>query len=297
MARILRATHRGEITIGGRSLPCAVLEDGTRVLNQTEMFRALGRRGGAKRSGLEVGFKTPTFFDAKNLQPFIDEGLRLASKPIKFKPDAGAAYALGYKATLLPEICKVYLAARTAGQLHHSQLLIAEQCEVLVQGLATVGIIALVDEATGYQEDRARKALEKILEEFISDKLLAWAKTCPDDFYKHMFRLKRWPYSKVSGKKPGAVGMYTNDLVYARLAPEVLKELQKRNPRQPSGRRRHKHHQYLTEDIGHPRLREHLHAVVTLMKISDTWKSFMDRMDVALPVYGKTMGINFEAEE
>jgi len=181
MARILRATHRGEITIGGRSLPCAVPEDGTRVLNQTEMFRALGRRGGAKRSGLEVGFKTPTFFDAKNLQPFIDEGLRLASKPIKFKPDAGAAYALGYKATLLPEICKVYLAARTAGQLHHSQLLIAEQCEVLVQGLATVGIIALVDEATGYQEDRARKALEKILEEFISDKLLAWAKTFPDD--------------------------------------------------------------------------------------------------------------------
>ena len=51
------------------------------------------------------------------------------------------------------------MAADQAGKLLPSQRHVAEQCRILLHGFANVGIIALVDEATGYQDARARDAL------------------------------------------------------------------------------------------------------------------------------------------
>jgi len=82
----------------------------------------------------------------------------------------------------------------SAGKLHHQQEHIAEQREILVRGFARVGIIALVDEATGYQEDRARDALAKILEAFIAKELRKWISTFPIDYYKELFRLRGWRF-------------------------------------------------------------------------------------------------------
>jgi hypothetical protein len=41
--------------------------------------------------------------------------------------------------------------------------------------------------------------------------------------------------------------------------------------------------QSLTENIGNPRLLEHLAAVTTLMKVSSTWDQFMEMLDKGLP--------------
>jgi len=49
-----------------------------------------------------------------------------------------------------------------------------------VRGFARVGIIALVDEATGYQEVRNKLALQAILDAFLRKELAAWAKRFPD---------------------------------------------------------------------------------------------------------------------
>lgn len=141
-----------------------------------------------------------------------------------------------------------------------------EACGVLM--LRHNGIIALVDEATGYQYDRARDALEKILDKFISKELRKWAKTFPDEFFENMFRLRGWQYVPFSVKRPGVVGKYTNDLIYERLAPGVLEELKRLTPRDERGRTKHRFFQRLTENVGHPRLREHLAAVIALMKAS-----------------------------
>ena len=83
--------------------------------------------------------------------------------------------------------------------------------------------------------------------------------------------------------KPSIVGRLTNDFVYERLAPLILEELQKPNPVTEAGYRRHKHHQWLTEDIGHPALAQHLYATVALMKASKDWHTFMMLMNKALP--------------
>jgi len=73
--------------------------------------------------------------------------------PIQFVlPQRGGA-AYGYPATMLADICEALLAAHKAEALQKQQLHLADQAEIWVRGFARVGIIALVDEATGYQKN------------------------------------------------------------------------------------------------------------------------------------------------
>jgi len=85
-------------------------------------------------------------------------------------------------------------------------------------------------------------------------------------------------------KLPQYFGHLTNDIVYKRLAPAVLRELQERNPRVGSGRR-HKHHQWLSVDIGHPKLLEHLGMVIGAMKLSTDFDDFKKKLNRIAPVY------------
>lgn len=142
--------------------------------------------------------------------------------------------------------------------------------------------MALIDEATGFQEVRSRDALEQILAKYLSDHKLKWAKTFPDDFYKEIYRLRNWASSDVQ-KRPSVVGRYTNDIVYDRLAPGVLQKLQELNPPNSNGNRNHRHHQWLTEDHGVPELKSHLSGVIALMKASTNWNSFKSLLNRAYP--------------
>lgn len=264
------------LIIGGIEIPCYVLDDETRVLSQQGFLRAIGRarkaRAGQGAQGVD---NLPTFLSAHNLKPFISNALRGSTSPILFQVSGGKTIAYGYKAELLPEVCEVYLKARDAGMLAGNQLHIARQADILIRALATVGIIALVDEATGYQEIRAKKALAEILEKFIAKDLRPWTRTFPPEFYSEIFRLKGWP-GPDGVKRPSVIGHYTNDIVYDRLAPGVLDELKRLNPPIAPGRRKHKNFQWLTGDVGHPKLKEHLIGVMALMRAAPDhgWANF-----------------------
>lgn len=273
------------LRIGDLEIPCYVLEDGRRVLVQRGMMSALNMTQGT--AGRGPGDRLTRFAATKSISPYISNELRdVITNPIPFR--VGGSVANGYEATVIADLCDAVLSARDDGVLHYQQEHIAKRCNILVRGFARVGIIALVDEATGYQEVRARKALEEILDKFLSDELRKWAKTFPDEFYKEMFRLRGWSYAPFTVKRPGVVGKYTNDLVYDRLAPGVLDELRRKNPSDEKGRRKNRHHQWLTEDVGDPRLREHLASVITLMRASNDWPQFKRMIDRALPRFGDT---------
>lgn len=285
--KLPKSICQGTLTIGEKIIDCAVLDNGTRLISRNAIYRAFGRtkRGRAKNETRVPNM--PTFIDANNLQPFIDNDLRGELLQIDYINQTGRK-AKGFNATILPSLCDVYLTARENGILTKQQSHIATKAEILVRGFARVGIIALVDEATGYQEIRARKALEKIFDKFLAKELGKWAKRFPDDFYKEMFRLRGWQYVPFSVKKPSVVGHYTNDLVYARLAPGIVDELKRLNPKTPKGYRKNKHHQWLTEDIGHALLREHLAAVLALMRASTTWNKFHRLLERAFPKINTT---------
>ena len=283
---VLRATHGSSdrpLVIGELSLPCYVLEDGRRVLSLGGMIRALGMSigGGGKGEGDRLG----RFLGSNSISPYVSNELSSRIKtPIRFHAPTGGSVATGYEATILPEICDAILASRKSGTLRPQQSHIAEQAEILVRGLARVGIIALVDEATGYQEVRDRKALEEILNKYISEELRKWTPTFPTDYFMQIFRLRNWTAPSFPTARPGIMAHYTNDIVYSRLAPGVLKELQQRNPIDEHGRRKHKHFQHLTETHGHPKLKEHLGDVVVLMKAASSWQEFRKLLDRVKPI-------------
>jgi hypothetical protein len=215
--------------------------------------------------------------------------------PIGFKPPAGGR-AYGFEATILADICDVILAARQAGHLHEQQKHLADRAEILVRGFARVGIIALIDEATGYERDRVAGSLAKILEAFIAKELQPWVRTFPASYYEELFRLRGLPYASDSVRRPQYFGLLTNDIVYKRLAPGVLDELKKVTERGEDGRPKHKYFQKLTMNVGYPKLREHLGSVVTLMKLSTEYEDFKTKLDMIHPAYGRTFSLPLEYE-
>lgn len=266
---------RGAINIGGYELPCAVLEDGRRVVWQREV---VGLLTGHKKGGLG------RYLSAANLKPFVPEkfqNIDFDENTIVFELDGAKSH--GFEAEDIVDICKMYLMARKANALLASQIHLAHQAEIIVLSLAKVGISALIDEATGYQEVRDKKYLQSLLDKYLLKEYAAWAKCFPDEFYKEMFRLRGWEYPNPNNGKPGVVGKYTNDLVYERLAPGLLEELQTRNPKQPSGYRKAKHHQWMSDDLGMPALSTHLMMLIALMRPCSSWEQFMAMVDISLP--------------
>lgn len=284
--KILKATHgspANPLRIGDIEIPCYVLEDGKRVIVQGGMFTALDISQGSNSRRKGEGDRLARFVTGEIIKRFVpDPVIEATSSPILFKtPNRSLAY--GYEATVLADICEAVLAARQAGVLLRQQSHIADRCETLIRGFARVGIIALVDEATGYQKDRERNELEKILEKYIAQELLPWVKTFPDEYYKEFFRLRGWQYSPLSVKRPGVVGRLTNKIVYERMPEGVLEKLRELNPVSEKGHRKHKHHQHLSGDIGKPHLEKYLASIITLMRISPNWRTFEKHLERAFP--------------
>lgn len=287
--RVIAGSPDKPLRIGDVEIPCYVLQGEIRVLTRGGFLTALGRAR-AVPSRVDDD-KTPSFLAANNLKPFISNDLLMTTKPIRFRAPRSGVVSFGYQAILLPEVCKVYLQAWDAGALYASQVHIAERANTLIQGLAHVGIIGLVDEATGYQAVRDRLALHKILDQFLLTDRAKWSKRFPDAFYMEIFRLRKWEWKGMSINRPQAVAHYTNDLVWDRLQPGIRDELERRNPTTRDGQREFKHHQWLTADIGHPALQQHLIGIVAIMKSIKTehgWDECVRAIQRAYPKTGET---------
>lgn len=298
---IAQAGYSGELHIGDMSFPCSVLSDGTRVLTQTDFMTGMGMYYSGwvanNRSEEDAAADVPHFLSFKTLKPFVDKHLGdLQSIVVKYRTEKGGV-AHGIKAELIPRICDVWLDADETGKLGARQRQIAAKAKLVIRALAHVGIVALVDEATGYQRDRASDALAKILEQFIAKELQPWVQTFPSDYYEHLFRLRGLDYQRDTVKRPQYFGHLTNDIIYKRLAPGVRDELDKTVPKTPSGRRKHQMHRRLTPDMGHPKLREHLASVTTIMKLSDNYGQFKGNLDRVHPRYDDTLSMDFGPQQ
>jgi len=288
-----KATHKGALRIGELTIPCAVLDDGKRVLTESGITNALlGSRSGAskrRKAGEIDGAPLPLFLAPMQLKDFITKDLEDGPlRPVIYQD--GNRVVSSFNAEILPAVCEIWLRAREAGALQDQQLDKAKRAEILARGLMHIGIASLVDEATGYQDERSRDALQELLNLYLRREFAAWAKTFPDEFYEHIFRLRGWQWKGRGVNPPQVVAHYTKDLVYHRLAPGLLEELERRNPIE-GGRRKTPHTSWLTEDVGHPALAQHLHAVVAIQRVAENgdWDGFMAMMNRALPKRSDTM--------
>jgi hypothetical protein len=278
--------------VGGIAIPCYVLEDETRVLTVSGIIEGMGlARGGSMIAGMN---RLELFIRGNRISSFVSNELsRRVHSPIVFLTPTGSK-AYGYNAEILVELCETVLNARAEGILQTQQLGIAHQCEVLMRGLARLGIIGLVDEATGYQYIRARNALEKILDKWLTKELWPWKRQFQNDYYKRIFELNSWPYDPESLAKPGIIGHWTNDIVYDRLGPGLKEQLNEYAGRNANGRLKHQLHRFLTTSHGIPELQAHLSAVVALMKAAVNWEQFKEMLQRAFPKPQTTLSMAFE---
>jgi hypothetical protein len=262
----------GRLEIGDSVLPCHVLNNGLRVLTHRGMVDSLGMaRGGSgnipeERRGDRLG----RFVAGKALNPFISSTLMAGIEdPIKFK--AGANLAYGYEATVLVDLCEAVLKAREAGKLQKQQEHIAKVCEILMRSFAKVGIIALVDEATGFQKYRAKKSLQLKLQAFIAEEMQEWARMFPEEFWFELARMEGIHYSP--RHRPLRWGKYVMAFVYDSIDRDVGKRLREINP---DPHFRMNHHQWLKQ-FGRDRVNNHLQRVIAVMKLCNNMDDFQEK--------------------
>lgn len=255
---------RGVLPIGEVELQCHVLNDGRRVLTQREVVRAIS---GGRVSGSYL----------QNIPGF--DVASLPSRVIHFTDPAGPQINHGFEATLLIEICEAYLKARDRndGSLKPNQENIARAADLIVRACARVGIEALIDEATGYQEVRAKNALQVKLQLFIAEQMGDWIKRFPDEFWLQLARLEGVKYS--AQRRPWRWGKYVMRFVYDAIDPDVSKRLSEINPDPARG---HNHHQHLTK-FGQKELNDHLQQVIAVMRLCNDMDDFRRKFPRAFP--------------
>ena len=252
---------KGPVKIADIDLDCYILKDGTPLLNKGKMMKAIGRSWkGASRT------ERPNFIGAVNIQPFIRPELEEKLKGVMFYD--GGKLISGYHADILPLVCEVYLEARRAGALLPNQLPIAQKCEILVSAFARVGIIALIYEQLGYERYKHPDALRILIESYLVEEIRKWSKEFPDDLFLQMDRI--YGNERTSSRnRPLYYAKFIRKYIYDPIEKgEVLSELDKRNPKNEKGMRKHRHHSVLNTDKGLPVLKSQIWQVVGVLKSS-----------------------------
>lgn len=249
---------RGTVHFGDLQIETHVLSDFRRVFTQREMVRVLS--GGRESGNLQR-------YIVRN--PLFEEGY-LSDKALRFRTGPGVE-ALGYEAEHLIDICDRYIEAKHTGDLKRSQYGLAKQAEIVMRVCAKVGIIAVVDEATGFQKVRAQNALQLKLQAFIADELQDWARMFPQEFWFELARLEGIRYSPRN--RPLRWGRYIMMFVYDAVDEDVGKLLREKNP-EPRFLRNH--HQWLKQH-GREKVNNQIQKVIAIMQLCENMDEFREK--------------------
>lgn len=260
------AEYTGRINIMGIEIGCAVLSDERRVFFQREVLGALtgNRKGGIER-----------YFAPENLKPFVPKkysGENWDENVIKFMLNGRETH--GFEATDIIDICNMYIQARNEGKLLPNQEHLAVRADVIVNAFAKTGVVALIDEATGYQIHRKKDALRLLVESYIVEEARKWMKEFPDEFFIELDRI----YDRKTtapNKRPQHYGHFINKYIYDPIEHGyVLDKLQELNPLNENGNRSKNFHQFMNEQKGIQVLRNRIGKVTALLQVSANKRKF-----------------------
>lgn len=114
-------------------------------------------RGGSMVAGMN---RLELFVSRERIKPFVSNGLlERIRHPIKFRIGGNIAY--GFDSDTLIDIAEAVIQADNSGKMQKQQAAIAHQCRVITSSLTRLGLIALIDEATGYQTKRDSDELQQ----------------------------------------------------------------------------------------------------------------------------------------
>jgi len=274
------ARSEGVLPIGDVNIDVYVLWDRRRLVSKRAMAKALG----LKSEGGNAFLKT---LSGKTIGSIIPEELwEKINNHIEFKPLIGDP-GHGYEATVLIEVCDALIEGRD--KLLPSQKFLARQAEIIMRSAAKIGIIALIDEATGFIEDKRREEYRALWQEFIRDEFRQWEEAeFPDDIFDMMYKLyglKR--INPNSTRHPRFFSKFLRKYIYVPLANSngaILEQLEEKNPVvYANGGRRFKLFQFLSDEVGLPALRQHMWQVVGIGRSVKTKEQFERSFYSAFP--------------
>ena len=264
--KIPRAQFAGTLQVGDSSLPCYVLEGGQRIFSTRGILESLGYKANANPQGV---------FHASTIQPYmLAAGDPFDSEQVvEFITDRGSR-ARGFDVEKFMDICHVYSEALEGGGLTGRNLEAAMKANAIIRACSKIGIIALVDEATGYQYARAENALQFKLKLYLAEEMRQWEKTFPDDLWIEFARLTQWD-GQPTKNRPRYWGYLVMDLIYRYLDPEIAKYIKENKPKPQKGQN---YHQWFNADIGMKRLIEHINRVIGMAQGCDTMHELKQKM-------------------
>lgn len=254
------ALCEGLLEIGSVEIECYVLDSMKRVIHKRGMAKALGM----KSEGGNVFMRA---MSRKGLGSEIGEDLRSKlDNPIVFKTltlDLGH----GYDATILIDICQAIIDASKAKKLGAGQEALAVQAEIIIRASAKLGIVALVDDATGFIADKRREQYKELFREFIRDEIKLYDEPqFPDQLFDVIYKIYGLPRKADAKNHPQFFGRFIRKYIYEPLANSngaILEMLDERNPVvYVNGGRRYKMFNFLSEVVGMPALKAQLWQVV-----------------------------------
>ena len=273
-----KATHWGDCPIGDAKLPAYRLDNGMRVFSLKGVVVGLiGTEGGQLAEYLKV--RALRDYLPPDLKP-ADDG----SIPALIRFDTGGEghfrYAFGLPVERFMDLCSAYAEALTEHvdpdsdfSLTPRQVRIAKTAISFYRACAKLGIIALVDEATGYQYEREVDALQLKLKLFLSEEMRKWERTFPDELWTEFGRLTKWNGPVHS--RPKYWGKLVMELIYGYLDPDIAKWLKENKPRPRHGQN---YHQWLNEQYGLKKLLEHIWMVIGMAAASNSMQQLRDRL-------------------
>jgi hypothetical protein len=261
------AQWAGVLQIGDNELPCYVLDDGRRIISRTGATRSLTGRSG--RSGDLESYIRVGPLQGYLPADFTDHMIEFTLQGVTNKT------ARGITAESFCDVCTAYVRALEDGALQSArQKEIAAHAGIFLAASAKVGLLALIDEATGYQYDRAEDALRFKLKIFLEDEMRKWEKTFPDQLWTEFGRLTRWK-GATNSQRPKYWGKLVMELVYGYLDPDVAQWLKDNAPKPRGGQN---YHQWLSSQYGLKRLTEHLWMLIGMAAACQTMPELRQRM-------------------
>jgi hypothetical protein len=273
--KMLKLWGKGPFKINDLETIAYVLEDGSPLLSKKKMFEAIGmQRKGSSRS------ESPGFIGAINLQKYIRPELEEQLKGVEFYD--GARLISAYPAEILVSVCNVYLEAREAGDLTPTQKPIAQSCEILIRSFAKIGIRALIYEQLGFEKFKHPEAFRILIESYLSEEERKWSKEFPDELFYQMDRI--YGNEKTTSRnRPQYYAKFIRKYIYEPIEKGfVLKELDKRNPKNDKGIRKGRHHSHTSLEIGLPSIKAQIWQVIGTLKVSANKRKFESNFAVLM---------------
>lgn len=258
------AKFRGQIDLAGNQIDVYVLDTGDRVISMRGAVKAI--------TGQDAG-NLGEYLSVQGLQDHINKDLALVETQAFHIP--GTQFrGRGVTAEQFEAILTGYVKALHAGSLTTArQREIATMCAILSTAFLKIGIIAQIDEATGYQYVRAEDALQVKLRAFVAEELREWEKTFPDELWEQFGRLTRWKGGL--NQRPKWWGHLVLELVYNALDPDIAKYLKENKPKPVHGKN---YHQWMTQDVGLKALISHIYEIIGIAKTCSDMRELRDKV-------------------